>query len=479
MATKYVIEGATYCGNGTADNEAASAGAAGAWNVFLGASGVFENAAPAYGSLAAGDTVIVRSKTGNGVNANLTRTVSSNISLGSSAATSTAWITWILDNGVQWPGIDGTATWTTSASSLTITLRDYNKFVCLTQDAFALVHGAVAHYGSFVLFGTSYGCKCENILIDASACTSYGPNIGNGGLYSVFTNLHFKQGLRGTYAIGASSQALMTLINPDIELTNATQTLAVFRANTQGARLDVYGGKLRGAGAGTGVAIADITTGGAGVNLYGTQVPAEMAWPTTYPNVTALPTSEFNAFGSDAKAGAMKMAVWGKMDSNKTGNYPFLNATLPDSVSSGWSWKVWLENGGVNKEFFAPIQELYTSAAAAKTVTVHLNVSDTMTAGDLINQSNLWMEVMYVQDSDGATRSITTKIEAPTALTAGPSSAWSLATYGPVTLIPKKLEVTTPTAIKQNTLVQCVLRSTYGSAVTSHIFFLDPSMQLS
>ena len=41
MANKYLIHGATYCGDGTASNEAASAGAAGAWNDI----NVFEGAA--------------------------------------------------------------------------------------------------------------------------------------------------------------------------------------------------------------------------------------------------------------------------------------------------------------------------------------------------------------------------------------------------------------------------------------------------
>ena len=59
MANKYLIEGATYCGDGTASNEAASAGAAGAWNNI----NVLEGTAPAYGTLAAGDIVYIRSKT--------------------------------------------------------------------------------------------------------------------------------------------------------------------------------------------------------------------------------------------------------------------------------------------------------------------------------------------------------------------------------------------------------------------------------
>lgn len=479
MATKYVIEGATYCGDGTADNEAASAGAAGAWNVFLGASGVFENTSPAYGSLAAGDTVIVRSKTGNGVNANLTRTTSSNLSFGSSAATITNWITWIFDNGATWPGIDGTATCTTSADYVTFTIRDYNRVVCLTQDRLALKMGVNSNSNSLVVLGTTYaGSILENALIDTSAAVGYGPTAVSVGMNSKLVSPHVKQSLRYYETFRQGGYGTFTIINPDIELLNATQTKAVFQNGANGARIDVYGGQIRGAGASTGVAIADISGAGSSVNLYGTLVPADMAWPTTYPAATA-PSNEFNAFGSDAKLGGMKMAIWGKADSNKTGNYPFLNATLPDSVSSGWSWKVWLENGSPRNVLALPIQGLFTGAAAAKTITLHMNVSDTMTTGDLLNQSNLWMEVMYVQDSDGAVRRLTTRAETVTALAAGPSSAWSASTYGSVSLVPKKLSITTPTAIRQDSVVQCVLCSNYGSAVASQIFFVDPAAELS
>lgn len=62
MANKYLIHGATYCGDGTASNEAASAGAVGAWNDI----NVLEGTAPAQGSLAAGDVVYIRSKTSAG-----------------------------------------------------------------------------------------------------------------------------------------------------------------------------------------------------------------------------------------------------------------------------------------------------------------------------------------------------------------------------------------------------------------------------
>ena len=82
MANKYIIHGATYCGDGTASNAAASAGATGAWNDI----NVFEGTAPAYGTApAAGDVVYIRSKASAG--ADITRTLAADVNLGSANAT--------------------------------------------------------------------------------------------------------------------------------------------------------------------------------------------------------------------------------------------------------------------------------------------------------------------------------------------------------------------------------------------------------
>ena len=58
MADKFLRHGETFCGDGTASNAAASAGAVGAWNDI----NVFEGTAPASGALADGDVVYIRSK---------------------------------------------------------------------------------------------------------------------------------------------------------------------------------------------------------------------------------------------------------------------------------------------------------------------------------------------------------------------------------------------------------------------------------
>ena len=97
MANKYIIHGATFCGDGTSNALAASNGAVGAWDNI----NILEGVAPAYGTaVAAGDIVFIRSKTA--VGADITRTLTATVTLGSAAATTANWVTWVLDNGSLW-----------------------------------------------------------------------------------------------------------------------------------------------------------------------------------------------------------------------------------------------------------------------------------------------------------------------------------------------------------------------------------------
>ena len=101
MANKYIIHGATYCGDGTSSAVASSNGGVGAWNDI----NVFEGTAPAYGTApAAGDVVYIRSKTSAG--ADITRTLAATATLGSASATLASPITWVLDNGSVWSGVE-------------------------------------------------------------------------------------------------------------------------------------------------------------------------------------------------------------------------------------------------------------------------------------------------------------------------------------------------------------------------------------
>ena len=170
MAERYLIHGAAYCGDGTASNEAASAGAAGAWNNI----NVLEGSAPAYGALAAGDTVYIRSKTSGG--ADITRTLAANATLGYASATDAAWVRWVVDGGTVWSGINGTVQYD-CPSTYTVTLRSYNSFECEVQDRFVIREANAAAYNKVTLIFAQY-TQMRKVLIDLSYATTSGGAYG-------------------------------------------------------------------------------------------------------------------------------------------------------------------------------------------------------------------------------------------------------------------------------------------------------------
>ena len=171
MADKYIIHGSTYCGDGTASNAAASAGAAGAWNNI----NVFEGTAPAYGTApAAGGVVYIRSKTSAG--ADITRTLSADVNLGASNATPAEPIAWILDNGSVWSGIDGTLTYTTSNTSYNPVIRANNIVKASTGGNLVLISTATTSIGDATyLVQMMAGSSLIGPKFDYSSHTSQGP----------------------------------------------------------------------------------------------------------------------------------------------------------------------------------------------------------------------------------------------------------------------------------------------------------------
>ena len=163
MANKYLIHGATYCGDGTASNEAASAGAAGAWNNI----NVFEGTAPAYGTApVAGDFVYIRSKTSAG--ADITRTLTADITIGSANATITNPVTWVLDNGAIWSGIDGKLSYQCSGGNCKTTVRSYNAVIAQTQSALEFVTSN-AWGSAWTVISLSVGAYMRGPKVNAAA----------------------------------------------------------------------------------------------------------------------------------------------------------------------------------------------------------------------------------------------------------------------------------------------------------------------
>lgn len=466
MANKYLIHGATYCGDGTASNEAASAGAAGAWNDI----NVFEGSAPAYGALAAGDVVYIRSKDAAG--SDITRTLSATATLGSAAATSSAWVTWVLDNGTVWSGIDGTLTYN-CPSTFVVALRNFNDYVAMTQDAFRVVETNVAaNYKGYLGLGLTY--NTTNLLVDFSA------GISSGGCYiaqvqgGTFTNLHIISNLRTNPLLRVIDYYRATYINPRIELLSTATTQSVFYIDGT-CTLDIQGGSVSGPGAVAGQTVFYLS-GAAQIRSVGFQFPKEMK------ALSQIRQTNFQAsvslIGTDGKMGAVLSDRWGLADSRDDNNYPKLNATLPDTVDTVWSWKLCPAETSEQFPLQMPMSQYFTDTAGTREITVNLLIATTLTN---VNKQTVWMTIDYTDNATGLKKSINTRDYLAGALDVSTAN-WTATTYGAASLLKRKLSAVTPTAIKPNTPITVVLWSTVKAASTTDelgdIMFLDPEFSV-
>ena len=483
MANKYIIHGATYCGDGTASNEAASAGAAGAWNDI----NVFEGAAPAYGTLAAGDCTTIRSKTAAG--ADITRTLSADVNLGSAAATVTAPVTWVIDGGTEWPGVSGTVKYTTANTT-------YNPVLLSNNIIMAEVRGALVFESTATttISDNSYVVDFQvnatliNAKIDYSTHATATPRFAAARLSNgnVLENLVIKAGMltlsNSSPEAAMFSMALrrgeVTIINPDIELTNAGlggTGLFFIDATYAGNIITVLGGRLYGVGTQT-AGQPLLSHSGATANLasriktVGFDVPRTMTIVGRGGFYGGLSnSSSVELVGCDGGIGGHLDKAWGWATSRTDNNPPTLSAQLPDSNATPWAWRVYPAAASCANPMRLTTLGLYTDTAAAKTITQDILVADSLAP----TKASVWLTVEYIDDTTGLPAHLSTRDVAGGALAASTAN-WTATTWGMITLIKKKLQITTPTAIRQNTPVLVTLWGILSSATVNDIFFVSP-----
>ena len=468
MANKYLIEGATYCGDGTASNEAASAGATGAWNNI----NVFEGTAPAYGTApAAGDTVYIRSKTSAG--ADISRTHAANISLGSTAATDASPITWILDNGTVWSGIDGTLTYTTNgAYSKTVVAS--NVIECRTKNALILESTATnpAAHSYLVVNGV-----LRRAAFDNSARTS----ISNACVIAIVgavEDCFFKLGRFGT---GTTSAAFYTfissthaLVNCDIELTNSTVTAGQSLFGFSGSAMSRYlviGGRIFGAGAISGTCLMTFAANpGSSFHSIGFEIPKALTLCAVYPTLR----QRVEIIGCDDGLGGFFSEVWGWATSRTDNNPPTLSTLFEDSGATPWAWRVFPSGAGVSTPVILPTVRYYSDTASTRTITQELLVSDTLT----FTKDGAWIDVEYTDNSTGLKTYVSSKVSGDATELDTSTANWTTTAWGTVTLDKRKISVTTPTAIKPDTQVTVTFMTRHKGTNTDDIFFLDPGVSI-
>lgn len=469
MATKYIIEGAAFCGDGTASNEAASGGAVGAWNNI----NVLEGSAPAFGVLAAGDHVNIRSKTSAG--ANIQRSIGANVNVGSSAGTANAPITWLLDDGTIWSGVDGTLEWLSSGASRPTFLAN-NIVASKKQGSMIVRNSASAPAASLLAVISGY---VKNVKFDWTAKANTNRCYLQLAAQGVLDSPIVKWGLLGevgsAYALIAGAYYTagqdFLVINPDIELQNATPGRPLFGGaeNNASGHYTVIGGRVWGAGAINGQVVFSFGAGGASGAIHraiGFEFPRAMPLYDGLPAVGA--TYEAIACESGGGGGEL-VARWGSASSRLDNNPPSLAGALPNSTSTPWAWRIWPRFTDLTNLLRMVSAKLYTGDPAVKTITQELLVANTMAP----TKRSLWLVVNYIDDSTGATKTITSQDFAGGAL-ATSTANWSATVWGLVTFDKRKIAVTTPTAVKKDTMIEVVLMGYDKSATANDIYMMDP-----
>ena len=462
MANKYIIHGATYCGDGTSSVVASSNGGVGAWNDI----NVFEGTAPAYGTApAAGDVVYIRSKTSSG--ADITRTLADSVTLGSSSATLASPITWVWDNGSVWSGVDGTLTYE-CPSTYVVTARQYNKIVARSEDALVVREMNTApSYKNYFGGNTTHH---ENILFDFATNVSAGNGcrIGAYSGNSIVVNPHILSKNIPEQLFNNASYSVLTIINPRIELLGATASIPLFRSSSTGGYLTIIGGSVSGAAATSAVPVFTNPSQGAKLRTYGFQFPHEM--PLSIGTIVNHETT-IHCTGSDGLSGVRIKELWGEASSRTDAYYPVLNAQLPDSVGTKWSWWVYPYGASILRPAVFEFGKVFTEEAGVRTIRLELLAGTTFSD---LKADSVWMSVSYTDAATGLAKSLSTF--KPGENLTDSSAVWSPdpPTYGATAYNEKYLEVTTPTSIKKDTMIHVAVFVSAKAALVAYTLILCP-----
>ena len=481
MADKFIIHGAAFNGDGTSSVEATVDGGAGAWNNI----NIFHGTTPAFGTLAAGDRVFIRSKTSAG--ADLTVTLTASLNLGLAAATDALPVFWIIDNGAVWTGIDGVITYDAVETTFGCTLRAYNHLVCLTQNSVVFKwSGVVSNINLFVIMT---GSSAENFCIDGTGATGYGRSLvanSSGSLASLparaispnFKVNRFYGSASGL--ISASDYTLFVVENPVIEINDLAAVPAnpLFNTNSYNPQIHVNGGELKGSFVTTNFKLAHIGGGG-------TVILDCFAYPNTISPVLATSYTGsaaggmFASFNADAQGGSELVVTAGEFSSRSDNNPPTLNAVKPDSVATPWSWRMYPLRASYARPLTLKLAKMFTGDAAAKMVTVEFLVPNTLS----LDSQSAWATVIYIDDMTGKPKMVSsrTPLSGTPAALASSTATWSATTWGAISFTSgkKKIVLTTPTAIRKDTVVHIDFSVAKSAGSANDILFVCPDAQIS
>lgn len=482
MTDKYVDISATYNGDGTASNQATSDGGVGAWNDII---SVLEGS-PAYGSVEAGDIIHIRTYNGGDLNVVL----SGNVTL-TSVATQDNPIVFEFDNGDVWSQ-GGRLTFQQSSTykwywdDHIIFKASYsfdNTTDIYTSGCRFYVDSASQlipwHYVSDNVFiGVEFDGKDHNQI----QCVKM-----NGYKSAKFIGCYFNNSTNNaginysSFAESNSAKAQFYECYFDARNVVTGASGGILSAGAYNNRVEIIGGKA-------------VNTG-TDKNLISHLTPSNIRNSLTY-GIFYIYGLDLNGLNLVGQGGRLAMNDYitavlinedsyysdgcGEVDFFRGNGYPTLNATLSDGTP--WSYRC-LPSGTVNVGYplhVPRMNKFYDSAAGVVTAKVELLIKDTSGSGgayDNPTNQHFWAVLTYIDDTNNVSRSIRTLVDGAGLITS--TAGWSTTTYNGDSYNKYKIELTTPTNVKQGTWVYVDVYCGVPSVNNNDYFFVEPEIILS
>ena len=424
----------------------------------------------ASGSIAAGDIPHVR--THDGTN-NCTEAMTADVTMAvpTDVANPT---TFVFDDGTVWSGDAGIFILDATVSHYAFTFLNYVNFDCDGTNYRFELYSAYA-VAAAVLMATIKINTINGLHINTPFSSGY-----NFCKVEACTLINFKATLstiRSTYYyFSAGVDTATKFINLIIEfLDPSVGPYTIFTSGIDGSTYEIVGGKLLGY-------VSEIDT----FLLSSSGGDANLSKFIDFHH--GLIAGIFRLLSTAETRESSKVVILGgnnpfdfheeslsKVEVKQGENYPYLNSTFPNPTSEGWSYKV--SPWGANKGFqysLPPIVKAFNQSSAIQTLTLEFLLSTSFTN---INTDVLSASFFYIDDATGLQKSISTfKAGGTVAISTAP---WSNTSYGAKSYNKYKIEVTTPTSIKQGTKVTARVVSGIPEVAVDDFWFMDSDITIS
>lgn len=484
MANKYIDVSATYNGDGTTSDQATSAGGTGAWNNFVNVI----TGSPGYGSLAAGDVVYVRTYNGG----NLSASSSSNITC-VNTGTAVAPIKFIFDNGDVW-ATGGQFTIQLTGSSNGLYLGYFMELIGSEKGVNSTLKIYQSGYTATTTIIQFESSKIRNayILGNQTGGTGTPAYIRFGSsLYGGVSELHnvlFVVGSLYSSVFTLQSRCQVKMSNVTLDFTRspspgATPFYLFSLPSTSIAYVDINGLEI----------IGDTTNHNLVYINEGQSTPKAIINDLKTENGLA-PLVNVNTSVSDYQILTPSLIVTGidgesfdfvqlnpayRIEWRKGNNYPYLNAVLPDGSNTPWSYKVLPIGGELGRPIpCLKISKFYNETAAIKKLTFNILSHDELTSP---TKDQWWVDVSFTNDDRD--NDFVSSYAINEALETSEAAWYPLSgdqvIYGADSYDRYQIEVTTPSAIKENSIIHVFMYTTVSFSDSSKFLFIDPEFEVS